>query len=814
MKRSNIMGWIPIWPGLFLLTMLIACTSFDPEPRPSRNLEIGEEVEVASQTIPSGGGTVVVNSPGSEIDGMEIDVPPGSYAASRTFRISTAPITSDKLGENFNPLTPLIQIDNGGGYAETPMQVTIPVIIPEGEFPIGFFYNEISGSLEGLPLLSYSPTSVTVLTRHFMSESENRREWDDNLKGVPLAMDASANMLIASIKESVLAGKTIINSGFQPGTDDWEFTNLGSYTSPHGHCAGQSMAALWYYYEKKLNGEPALFHRFDLLNDKLKPSFMWMDNPLGYRFSSVIQKDFNFDGWINSLWMQSFIPELTFKTFAASMLVTGEPQSVLIRNSQGQGGHAMIVYKVDYNGGILHIADPNYPNNRHYGTGVESIRTINLENGSFKPYLIGLNAAANSISMDQIGYSGKTSYIHWGQIGKRYNEVLDSTIGNVAPNTFPEYRILIKSEKNSVLQNGHISETDTIRFIVECPTAEVFDLKNGVKLIQFDMYEEAGNLDEKWDQPTSSSLRTLKPGLNKIGFYIYAQKNDFGNKMYFIDFKWFDVYYSKLKIDPDPIVAEPGEEVEITARSWGTAPNNASYVWNFGDNTKEVTVKRDSTVTHRFMKEGDYTVTVQLYNDDTNTLLGYVGAEANIAPGILSRLKRFQYVSIDFNGDLICNNDMVSLSLSIDNSPPGVAANYPIDWSGVSFSVNYTYNWELFSGEKVKTEGNIQCTMSANGLKVVSLSAHEVNTYPETGDIFTYDISARDVPYDPSYMYDEYTPRFRNEGPTVSSNIVSYSSRWDFTDSDGNPQSLMCQSADYNNPDDAAYIYITFSGEK
>ncbi|MBN1925399.1 MAG: hypothetical protein JW798_06165, partial [Prolixibacteraceae bacterium] len=338
MVEKNIQSfWVHPAVVLCVLVFVLSCTSFDPEPKPSRNLEIGEEVEVASQTIPSGGGTVVVNAPGSEIDGMEIDVPPGSYAASRTFKISTAPITSDKLGANFNPLTPLIQIENGGGYADSVMTVILPITLPEGEFPVGFFYNEISGSLEGLPLLSYTPTSVTVLTRHFMSESAIRSEWDD-LKGEPLSLNTSVNMLIASVKESVLKGKPVISSGFNPGTDDWEFTNLGSYISPEGHCAGQSMAALWYYYEKKRNGEPALFHRFDLLNDKLKPSFMWEDNPLGYRFSSVIQKDFNFDGWINSLWMQSFIPELTFKTFAASILVTGEPQSVLIRNSQGQGG--------------------------------------------------------------------------------------------------------------------------------------------------------------------------------------------------------------------------------------------------------------------------------------------------------------------------------------------------------------------------------------------------------------------------------------------------------------------------------------------
>ncbi|HPR30963.1 MAG TPA: PKD domain-containing protein [Prolixibacteraceae bacterium] len=622
---------------MFFSFLLYSCTSFDPPPKPSRNLQIDEEVVVAEQTIPSSGGTIVVSSPGSAADGMEITVPPGSYADSRTFMISTAEITADKLGQYFNPITPVIQVENGGGYAETPMQVTIPVAIPEGEFPVGFFYNEISGALEGLPLLSYTPTSVTVLTRHFMSESAIRSDWDD-MKGEPLAMNASANMLISTIKESLLESKPIISSGFSPGVDDWEFTNLGSYISPGGHCAGQSMTALWYYYEKKLNGESALFHRFDLLNDKLKPSFMWMDNPRGYRFSSVIQEDFNFDGWINSLWMQSFIPELTFKTFAAAMLVTGEPQSVLIRNSQGQGGHAMIVYKVDYKGGILHIADPNYPNNRHHSTGVESIRTINLENGSFKPYLIGLNAQSNSISMDQIGYAGKTSYIPWGQIGKRYNELIDSTIGSVNPNTFPAYTIWVKGENKQELYNNFISEKDTFRCYVECPTAEVGFNVAGVKRITHQMFDINGKMIAVYEN-NAENYTILKPGLNKIGFYIIGWKNGHlssDGSTYnplFIDFKWFDVNYSKLKIAPNPISSEPGAEVEMSAILSENLPANANYIWNFGDNTPEKTVVDNNVVTHTYKEEGTYQVRVKLYQGKTKLV-----AEATATAIILGKM--------------------------------------------------------------------------------------------------------------------------------------------------------------------------------
>ncbi|MBK8641821.1 MAG: hypothetical protein IPN15_06215 [Saprospiraceae bacterium] len=75
-------------------------------------------------------------------------------------------------------------------------------------------------------------------------------------------------------------------SGFRPGIDDWEFPNEGSYIEPEGHCAGQSLTAMWYYHVHKLSlNEHPLYDRFSTL-----PSPIWQDNVKGYRFSSVIQK--------------------------------------------------------------------------------------------------------------------------------------------------------------------------------------------------------------------------------------------------------------------------------------------------------------------------------------------------------------------------------------------------------------------------------------------------------------------------------------------------------------------------------------------
>jgi len=326
---------------LFLFST--ACESFNSsKEKPSTNLEIGEEIEVASQTISSSGGTVIVDDPTSVIDGLEIVVPSNSYPGSKTFKISTAEITNSTLGEFFNPITPLIQIENGGGYADSIMEITIPIDLPEGHFAMGFYYDEATGRLEGIPVIKETSSSVTLATRHFMAGNEIRKG-DPSLKGSPLSFNASANLVISSISESMLNGQKIITTGFKPKTDDYEFTNYGSYIVPNGHCAGQSITMMWYYYEKKLNGASPLFSLFDETDD------LWQDNPYCFRWASVVQKDLDWDGnYFKLLKHIRITPDyhfLSWKAFAYSMLVTGSPQYCGLTSLEG--GHAIIAHKIN-----------------------------------------------------------------------------------------------------------------------------------------------------------------------------------------------------------------------------------------------------------------------------------------------------------------------------------------------------------------------------------------------------------------------------------------------------------------------------------
>lgn len=601
---------------LFLLVFVAACNWFSiNDEGPSRNLLIDDVIEVASQTIPASGGTLEVNAPGSLIDGLRIEVK--SLPGDREFVVKEALIERHKFGNNFQPISPLIQIDNGGGYADEPVNITVPIQLPEGHFAMGFIYDEATGMLEGMPVIELTDQSITVQTRHFMSGSSLRNDWNLE-KSAPVQNAAYLSMVVASVSESALKKKTIISSNFRLGTDDWEFINWGSYIAPGGHCAGQSITAMWYYYEQKLNNQDPLFNRFNMLNKKKDPAWMWMDNPLGFRFSSVIQKDFNFDGWINQLQFQSYLPSMVFKCFAASILVTGEPQFVLIRSSEGKGGHAMVVTGVNYDEGILYIADPNYPNNYSH-TGVESIRKIELVNDQFKAYETGLNAGAHSITMDQIGYFAKTAFIDWGQIGKRYYEVLNQNIGTIAPNTFPNYQIKVSGSDGKQIYEGFTINKDTLDCYAVATAPEVFyDIQNE-KRIGVKVFDDKGNLVSTEGQLVNAKVK-LKKGSNLLGFYVYGWRANFkdGDEYIdkFIDFQWMNIIYSPLEIDPDPMIGNINEEYTLACKSKGMVPRRYKMVWDFGDGTPEVSIENDSLVNHTYQTEGNFITRVKLYDRD------------------------------------------------------------------------------------------------------------------------------------------------------------------------------------------------------
>lgn len=780
-----------------------------------KNITIGTLKEVASSSIGISGGTITVSESGTKIDGLTITVPESSFTSAQTITVSVADITGHQLGDNFKPISPLINVVCDGGYANELMSITIPITVPAGSIALGFILDAETGKLEGIPVAEATNNSITLLTRHFLSGNMLRAE-TPTLKGGKGFLSKGANIIITSLAESMLMGLTSITSGYKPGTDDWEFVNRGSFIAPGGHCAGQTFTSMWYYYEMKA-AEGDLFEKFSRLAGYDK------DNARGYRFSSVVQEDLDFGGTLNDfLWANVDLnPEtdkLKMYTIAGAMLVTGEPQAIGIyrikdHTADGKpiyGGHALVCYAASISGGKLSIADPNKPG---------LVQEINYVNDKFQPYIAMANAEAASDPYPFITYSAKTAFIEWDQIGRRYAELLNFTIGTVGANKFPEYKIMVKGKVDKELTDDFSIVSDTLRTEVELPDAYMYFEADGKTLVRHVMVNEKGQTINTWDGVGSYTI--LKPGVNIIGFDIYAKKEgavdiDGNLRDLFVDFKWFNVNYMPLEITPNPLKGVRLVDYTFTARTRGFAPANAKYVWNFGDGSAEVTKLNDSTVVHKFPEDADYEIMVTLYDNSTNQKICDAYSTAEIKSDILSELKEYKYVNIKFTGDLIMSQpEHTPYQISVYNDfVIETSSDYPVVWDGKKFSVEFSYDeWSWASMSELTQKGTINVEMSENGMEVLSIVAEMSTSDGSQHDKTT--ISAINIPWHDNSTYTGALPRFLLTGPEVQSHIRTLTYTNTFSVCVGcEIETVTLQGVNYNNQDKPPQLEFWFRGKR
>ena len=473
-------------------------------PIPTGSITVGPSVATASQVVGASGGTITISKPDAPLDGLTIEVPAGSHDSTKQYNVSTSTILGHTFGEHFNPITPLIAIENGGGYSNELISVRIPVEVPSGHFAMAFYYDGETGTLEGIPFTSMDDKSVTIVTRHF------------------------SKLLVSIIRDTVLDDllKEGIDSGFRPGGDDWQFTNRGSFIEPGGHCAGQSITAMWYYCEKPDGADPFLWGLYDNNGSTPATPDFWNDDSYGYRFASTIQKDIDWSNFGVRFQIATVgqHDESHFKAFAYAMMLTGEPQLVGILSNAG-GGHAMVAYRVDSKG--IAIADPNYPG--------ATDRRIEYAGGKFTPYNSGANAdaiaAGQGTSYDRVGYSAKSAFVDWSLLSSRWKELKDGTIGN---DRFPQYTISTVDPDGKVipLADGYETDVDKIVIEVSSDTAQI-----GIKVLR-----DGARLARAED-----GTYQLVEGNNRIGIDIWG-KVEQGLK--YIDFKYINVWYGPKEETP------------------------------------------------------------------------------------------------------------------------------------------------------------------------------------------------------------------------------------------------------------------------
>lgn len=623
-------------------------------PPRSDNLILGKQEKLLGERIGLDGGTLRVQQPGSPIDGLTIQVPSGAYDSEQPFTISIRPIESHQFGPLFDPITPLIRIDNGHRFADQLLTVEIPIQLADGEFAMAFFYDQRTGKLEGLPLVDLSRDKLTVLTRHF------------------------SDMVVSRVKEAQLQNVSL-DTGFMPAVDDWQFPNQGSAIAPPGHCAGQSVTAMWYYYEKRLGAqEPALYGRFDNNQRQDKTAGFWYDDSWGYRFSSVVQKQMAWGSSSSrlSIYLGKLNDGWTWDAFAYAMALTGEPQFVYIYSVDAQGNigieHAIIGYRIENN--QLYVADPNYPGQ----TG----RTIHFTGGGFQPYSSGEDAtqiaAAGETSFTGVRYIAKTSLFDWAAIGAEYERML---AGEAGQGVFPDRPLELATGINPTTgeliwsPSPEVIETDeekTAALGEEYRGKLIFRLRgnNAGDVFVGSLYEGTNQL-QRWstNQGDVNFIVPLTPGVHDLGFY--HEKDD-----EYVDFRRVEVLYElpdltgawegSFRIDEAGNAQAYVEEVLVKLLVWtGIAEDEAQAREAAQESIEEdPNLHQDRPLGVLFEplaadQPGHYQVRVLMIDDTDGSQTEYTGQATYEKGRVQFSIKAADRSTFEFNGRIAAQDRLI-----------------------------------------------------------------------------------------------------------------------------------------------------------
>jgi len=709
--------------SLLLLSMLFLFFSLsckkekkeDPPPVKPK-IEIGGITDLISQSVGNSGGLIIVSKPGDILNGMQITIPQGAFPASNLIKISSAPILKHDFGPNFNPISPLIKINSEEDYAETALRIKIPITLPTGYFATAFFYDETTQRIEPIPTIGIGSDYIIIATRNLPANK--------NLNKSGTAVET--NIIISSIIESALDNGAVISTGFEPGYDDWEFTNFGSYAEPAGQCMGQSLSEVFYFYEKKLKSNAApLYHHFDQIHDgATNPAKLWQDNPDGYRLANVFQRMIisHWDSVVSELDAHIANPVLTWKLFVHGMLATGAPQVVYIRNSTSGSAHAIVAFKVNLSEKKLYIADPNFPS---------QIRSITFKNNKFEPYNTKTKEGEQMMLFDEIGFLGVSALIPWSKLKTKYSEFENHSIGN---DIFPAYTLYKDNTSGTIVKDGITVTSSSIKIICKSTACEG-SIAGTDHLQPIVVFNSTGDPMDYADSSNQGVVTYyLNEGDNKIGIYIPGLMSD--KSQQYIDFKWMNIKYDKnappsLVITPGGLDGVKGINYKFTATlQGGSLPANREYQWLMGDNNPAYTVNDSNTISFKYKTNGNRTISCNLIDANTSKVI----ATGSTIISVRDPANPFEYFSITKIMTMQLSGHFIFDDTTYFNSGPFTISsdhyykgNSSLNWNGNNFTLNYTY-YTSYLTDTTFINGNTSGSISNDGMTIVTLSIHQLTT--------------------------------------------------------------------------------------
>jgi hypothetical protein len=214
-----------------------------------------------------------------------------------------------------------------------------------------------------------------------------------------------------------------------------------------------------------------------------------------------------------------------------------------------------------------------------------------------------------------------------------------------------------------------------------------------------------------------------------------------GTVWQYVDFKYFNVIYNSLAIDPASLDGAPDKEYTFTAKA-DAPPAGARYDW-YVDGSKSQS-NTSTGFTTSFKSEDSHKVSVKLV-DKSGKEIAAAQADVTISAAATSGLQQLQQTNL-FRADFYCDQFLYNRWTQTQAvSPYSYSDTYSIPENGDWMVI--TWNGASFSGEKVNIPGTgytqtdeVKGTVSSDGKTLLSLeySYSGTNDYDQRKIVASY----------------------------------------------------------------------------
>jgi hypothetical protein len=639
-----------------LLALAAACghDATDPGDPPSGSPSIPL---VQNVSIPAGGGQVVVSKPGDQFDGVRIDVPAGAFAGGSTWSLARDTSIHATLPAGYSQVGSALVVNSGKGFSDDFLTLTVPMAVSSDLAVAAFYVDVPTGKLELLPIAGRTDTKLIFRTSHFsgadlMVPANAPSPSRGALRGAPRFSASSAassgfgQVPVIFVQVPVTQLDPPATTGFAPGTDDWEFSNAGSYASFGGYCAGSSITEMYWYYMLKPALGP-LYHRYEGIvgfND---------DDPQGIRLASAIQEKMAWNNVVSRLKALDDISgatglsldRLNYQNLVMALRTTGQPQLLAISNESF--GHAVVAFASA--NGVVQFADPNEPGHA---------RQITFANDVFQPFPFSSNVNDPPATMTTVRVVGVSAIVPEAKLQAEFVSFFGGTAGDdLFPVPYAEYR----DSLNHVWEPLPDTLTTSVLHLrirqscQGCPAQRSGKGPADELYTQFIAPDGHGITGDFEPADSEVSVAVSGAGTKKYGVDTYGRR--YADSMpAIIDFSWLVVRFETVSISPKPFEGYTDSTSQFSVAAGYLSGSETVYEWTFGDGGT-ATLTGNTNVSHVFAASGSYKIKVVLKNA-VDDILGADSTTATItvAPTAPVSVWRIQTASATTVGSVPVNN--------------------------------------------------------------------------------------------------------------------------------------------------------------